>query len=155
MTKATIGQKITKNNSSRNNIVIVRVVARPMFMPSRLRKIMLNALPPTDDGVIAEVNSHKKVVRHVALHFSSRSVRLLKRHAMPKSRIPTATNAAAIAAIVTGVMLISRRASILNSLLKSHTTTARPITIGIAIFQSKDFRPLSRLSESGVEFICQ
>ena len=83
-----ISAESTKNNSSIKRVVSIRVVARPKPIPSELRKTGPSELPPTADGVIQFVNSHIMSTVHACLQLSLRSVRALKRHISPKSRIP-------------------------------------------------------------------
>ena len=82
-----------KKPSSSISVVRVIAVARPSFMPSRPMNIMDNALPPTDVGVIAEVNSHNIVTFVADFHDRRLSDSVRKRHAKPKSRPNRASNA--------------------------------------------------------------
>ena len=137
MSRNTIGVDMTKKSSSRKRMVIVSVVALPILIPSLLRKNILNALPPTEDGVTAEVNSHSNVTLTALLHFRSPSVRIRKRQAIPPSRPTTAISARPMNSHTLGVKRISLIDSALNSELKSQITTPRPIMIGSAIFHQR------------------
>ena len=132
--KITIGHVITKNNSSRNRVIIVIVVARPQFIPSRLRNIMLKAPPPTEVGVIVEVNSHNIVTLRERCHDRVLSVSVTNLQHIPQSR-PTTKSIANTNAIINLLSkLICLKISILNSPLNNHTNTPMPIAIGNKIF---------------------
>ena len=95
--------------------------------------IMDNALPPTDVGVIAEVNSHNIVTFVADFHDRRLSDSVRKRHAKPKSRPKSASNAKERPNTACGVNRISFRALMSNSRPKSHITTPIPIVTGMMI----------------------
>ena len=76
---------------------------------------MPKALPPTADGVMAEVNSHSSVTFSVFHHDSLRSVMARKRHAMPKSLPAMARTAKKRLKTTHGVKCISENVDALNS----------------------------------------
>lgn len=127
------GQKIVKKSMSRKSIVIVRVVALPIFIPSRFRNIMLNAEPPTEDGVMADVNSQRKVILNDFFQLRSFRVKTWNRQAMPPSLSAIAINAHEKPMMDNGVSLTLLRASGLKSLLKRNMATTIPIITGMAI----------------------
>ena len=69
------GQNIMKKPSSSISVVNVMAVARPSFIPSRCMNTIDNALPPTEVGVMAEVNSQSIVTLADDFHDSLRSER--------------------------------------------------------------------------------
>ena len=74
------GQETTKNNSSRNSVIIISAVPLPKLMPSRFMNIIAMLLPPTAVGVMAEVNSHSIHTLNDCDHDKSPSVSRLYRH---------------------------------------------------------------------------
>ena len=62
------GQRRTKKSSSRNKQATIMAEARPISTPSFFRKRTIKLLPPTEEGVTAEVNSQStftlKTCRH-------------------------------------------------------------------------------------------
>jgi hypothetical protein len=110
------------------------VVARPQPIPSRLRNIILNAPPPTDVGVIVDVNSHSIVTFSACRHDNELSVKVTNRQHIPQSRPITNNIAKAIAMTSRLSKFICLKTSRLNSSLNNHTNTTMPIAIGNVIF---------------------
>ena len=61
-TKKTIGNNKEKYSSSRKDVATTIEVLFPISRPSFHIKIVANAVPPTADGVIADVNSHNIII---------------------------------------------------------------------------------------------
>ena len=78
---------ITKNNSSRKRQVIIRAVLLPASIPSRFRNHTIRLLPPTEDGVTADVNSHNTFTLNACFQLSCLSVIYLYLHINPTSRL--------------------------------------------------------------------
>ena len=62
-----IGMEITKNSSSKNRLVNIIAVLRPALIPSLLRNTTMRLLPPTAEGVTADVNS-QRILTRIACH---------------------------------------------------------------------------------------
>ena len=67
-------------------MVIIIAVERPKLSPSPVRYIIPKLLPPTVDGVTADVNSQSMLTRSACPQVMSWSVSVRKRHVRPKSR---------------------------------------------------------------------
>ena len=50
-------------SSSKKEVAITMAELRPTFMPSLLTKNIAILVPPMADGVTADVNSHRKIIR--------------------------------------------------------------------------------------------
>ena len=79
MQSSTSGKTRAKNSSSRNDVTMTMPVLRPSEKPSLWTKKMATLVPPTADGVTADVNSHSMMTLNARRQPSSPSVRMRMR----------------------------------------------------------------------------
>ena len=93
--KRMIGNMMIKYSSSRKEVAMTIAELFPTPIPSLCTKRMARLVPPMAEGVTAEVNSHRKMMRSDCIHVSLSPESTLIRTTYPKSRIAmqsTATN---------------------------------------------------------------
>ena len=129
-----IGNPITKNNSSKNNDIIVMAVLFPNFTPSLCINNISKVEPPAADGVIAEVNSYNILILNKEWNDNCFSDKRYKRPIPDKSRIATANKAKNKNNTVYPFKYFSNGISAsfisLNSEQNIHTIPANPNRIG-------------------------
>ena len=130
------GNIMLKYNSSRNDVAITIDVLFPTLSPSFQMNMVANAVPPTADGVIAELNSHSIIIRRHFIHdnFFDDNIRNLIIY--PKSRKNIIRNAISIKMTDKNEKCNREKSILSKSLTRNHKTIPNPNTVGSIILES-------------------